>query len=677
MTKKNALESQQYLRTLIDNFPFMVWLKDTDSRLLAANTAYANMVGVSSTEDLIGKTDFDFFPHDLAQQYVDGDKEAMKSKSPIGVVLPITNAEGESYWIESYKSSLISDGLVVGSLGYARDVTENIRREHEYQSLVENSPNSIVKFDKDCKRTFLNDKYAKHFESQVDWLLGCTPKEIPGGNIGEAYETKIRKVFQTGKSQHIDIRWDTKDGKERVIHTILAPEFDAQHQVEAVIAVGQDVTESYENQDRIQNLAYFDSLTQLPNRAFFLDKLNECIKKPAQKEPSFVLFMLDLDGFKSVNDLLGHADGDLLLCEAARRIKSCLRLSDTVARLGGDEFAVIAPRIRDTNNAMTIANKMLSVFKKPIVISGKELFITVSIGIATFPYNTQLASDLIKYADIAMYHAKNNGKNNFQLYSPEMSQESIERIDIESALRHAIALKEFELHYQPQVDMRTNKLVGVEALLRWNRNKNEMIPPDKFIGIAEDSGFIIDIGKWVIQQAFDDAVKWNYHKKNPITIAINLSSRQFIHNNLLSSIIEALSVSNCDPNWITLEITESLLLNNKPETRDCLIELDKMGFKISLDDFGTGYSALSYLNKFPVDEIKIDKSFVQGIVDDSGHASVVQAIISMGKSLGKDIVAEGVETAEQAKLILEMGAHIAQGYFYSKPTKFENIVISE
>lgn len=672
--KTQVLESDQYLRTLIDNFPFMVWLKDVDSRLLAANAAYANMVGVASSEELIGKTDFDFFPADLAQQYVDGDREAMHSDTPIGVIIPIKDAEGNYRWIESYKSALVTDGKVVGSLGYARDITENIQKEKEYQSLVESSPNSVTRFNSDCKRIFLNSKNSQFFELDSESLLGTTPTEFPGGRSAIELEEKIREVFQNGINQEVALEVTTKDGRQKIMQIVLAPEFNANNEVKAVIAVGQDVTESHESQKRINNLAYFDPLTKLPNRILFLEKLEACIKKTSESF-SFAVLMLDLDGFKAVNDLLGHAVGDLLLRESARRLESCVRSTDTVARLGGDEFAILLSHVHDKENAGKIASKILESLKTPVLIDGTELFITASIGIVICPYHSRQASDLVKFSDIAMYQAKRQ-RNNFQFYSSEMTQKAVERNDIESSLRRALQNDEFLLHYQPQINLQTGKTIGVEALLRWNRNHSELIPPDRFIGIAEDSGIIIDIGQWVMLTAFNAAVKWNSRLETPISVAINLSSRQFIHNDLLSAIKLALVQTKCNPRWITLEITESLLLNDSEKIRKILRNLDKMGFRISLDDFGTGYSALSYLNKFPVSEIKIDKSFVQGIVDNPDHGLVIQAIISMAKSLGKDLVAEGVETIEQSEYLLKLGCVTVQGFLYSKPKPFNDIVIS-
>ncbi|MGP1716752.1 MAG: sensor domain-containing protein [Methylophilus sp.] len=671
--KKQNIESNQYIQTLIDNFPFMVWLKDANSRILVANTAYANMVGVSSSAELIGKTDFDFFPPDLAQEYVDGDKKAMLSTSPSPVTVPIKNAEGEYYWIESYKSAVVVNGKVVGSLGYARDVTEDIQKEHEYKSIVENSSNCIAKYNKDCERIFLNNANSSFYEVNASSLLGKTPSQYPGGASAIALEQSIREVFQSGENQHVAFRLTTKNGKHKIMDTVLTPEFNAIHEVIAVIAIGQDMTQSYENLDRINNLAYFDSITKLPNRISLLEVLDHCIKQSQQSASSFAFLMLDLDGFKAVNDLLGHAEGDLLLYEMARRIERAVRPTDTVARLGGDEFAIVLTEVKDPKNAGIVAKKILEAIKQPILIRGTELFISASIGLVICPDHSSDVSDIVKYSDIAMYKAKKHGRNNYQFYSSDLSQTTIERIDIERSLRTALQNDEFLLHYQPQVNLETNKIVGVEALLRWHRNHNEMIPPNRFIGIAEDSGFIIEIGEWIMQTAFKDAVRWNTGRTDPISVAINLSSRQFIHNNLLNSIKHLLKKTHCNPAWITLEITESLLLSDSLHIRKTLKSLDSLGFRISLDDFGTGYSALSYLNKFPVSEIKIDQSFVQGIADNNDHRLIVQAIISMAKSLGKELVAEGVETAEQAKYLLDCDCKVVQGFYFSRPKPFDEI----
>lgn len=666
-------QREQYLRTLLDNFPFMVWLKDADSTLLAANTAYAKVAGVPSTDDLEGKTDFDFFPRELAQQYVDGDREAMHSDKPIGTICALRNAEGEYSWIESYKSPLVIDGQVVGTLGYARDVTETLQREREYHSLIENSPNSIVRFDQDCKRVFLNARTAEYYDVPPDFLLGKTPREFPDGASSGEYEEYIRAVFSDGANRSFDFHWQTREGQLRIIHTLLAAELDTAGKVMSVIAVEQDVTETVENQQRIHHLAYFDSLTDLPNRTLLIDRLNQTIAEARRNPHYFGLMMLDLDRFKEINDTLGHAIGDALLCEVARRLENCVRGYDTVARLGGDEFAILLPEIRGPEDVSSVAGKVLDAFTMPFLILANELFATASIGIAVYPSDSEQADDLLKYADSAMYHAKKQGRNNFQYYSAAMTIRASERMDLETSLRKALQKEEFELYYQPQVDLPSGRVVGVEVLLRWHHGNGGLIMPDQFIGVAEDSGLIIGIGEWVISKSCQMAVQWNKDRANPFTFAINLSTRQFLHNDLVGSIDRILEETGCKPEWLKLEITESLLLEDTANIRKMLQELDARGLCISIDDFGTGYSALGYLNRFPVSQLKIDQSFVQDITVNPDKGLLVQAIISMALSLRKSLVAEGVETTEQAEYLTQMGCSQAQGYLFGKPMPYEQL----
>lgn len=666
-------QREQYLRTLLDNFPFMVWLKDADSTLLAANIAYAKVAGVPSTDDLEGRTDFDFFPSELAQQYVDGDREAMRSTEPIGTICALRNAEGEYSWIESYKSALVIDGKVVGTVGYARDVTATMQREREYHSLIENSPNSIVRFNHDCKRIFLNAKTAVYYDVPADFILGKSPTEFPGGASSGKYEEHIRAVFLDGANRSFDFHWQTKDGQHRIIHNLLAAELDATGKVMSVIAVGQDVTETVENQERMHHMAYFDALTDLPNRTLLIDRLNQTIAKAKRNRHYFGLMMLDLDRFKEINDTLGHANGDSLLCEVARRLETCVRSYDTVARLGGDEFAILLPEIRGPENVSGVAGKVVDAFTMPFLIAGKELFVTASIGITVYPTDSELADDLLRYSDSAMYHAKKQGRNNFQYYSAVMTIQASERMGMETALRKALHKEEFELYYQPQVDLPSGRVVGVEALLRWHRGNEGTVMPNLFIGIAEDSGLIIGIGEWVISKSCQMAVQWNKNRVNPLTFAINLSTRQFLHNDLVGSIDRILEETGCKPEWLKLEITESLLLEDTDNIKMMLQELDARGLCISIDDFGTGYSALGYLNRFPVSQLKIDRSFVQDITVNPDRSLLVQAIISMALSLRKNLVAEGVETVEQAELLTQMGCSQAQGYLFGKPMPYDQL----
>ncbi|ADQ85801.1 EAL domain-containing protein [Methylovorus sp. MP688] len=665
---------EKYLRTLLDNFPFMVWLKDTKSRLLAANTEYARVAGVSSPHELEGKTDFDFFDPELAKEYVEGDRQAMESELPVGTVNRLRTADGKDIWIESYKSRLVIDGNIEGTLGYARDVTDAMRREREYHSLIENSPNLIVRFDTACRRTFVNQKTANLYGVAEDVLLGKTPSEFPGGDSAYGYEQVVKEVFKSGRSAAMDLHWHAPDGNSRIIHIWLAAELDASGLPIAVIGMGQDVTETYEYQERIHHLAYFDTLTKLPNRALLIDRVEQTIAEAERHAYPFGLIMLDLDRFKEINDTLGHTLGDVLLCEVASRLEKCVRPYDTVARLGGDEFGILVSEMRVPENITRVADKVLQAFDQPFVVDGHDVFVTASLGIAAYPSDSQAVDDLLKYADSALFHAKHLGRNNFQFYSADLTIKAAERREVETNLRFALKKEEFLLHYQPLVDLATREIIGAEALLRWQHESGKLIMPDKFIGIAEETGLIIPIGEWVMRSACQVAVALNRGRPRPVTVAVNLSTRQFLHNDLVSSIQAILAETGCHTDWIKLEITESLLLENTDNIQRMLQSLSAMGLCISIDDFGTGYSALSYLHRFPVRELKIDRSFTSDITDNAERALIVQAIVSLARNLNKNVVAEGVETLEQADYLHKMGCPQAQGYLFSKPLPLEQFL---
>lgn len=669
----NCDQRVQLLKILLDNFPFMVWLKDKDSRFLVGNAACAKMLGVSSAKELEGKSDFDFFPKDLAKKYVEGDLAAMKSNLPVGTICPIKNADGELFWIESYKSALIVNNELIGSLGYARDVTETLKNEREFRSIVQHSPNSIIRFNRSGKRVFVNPRAADIYKVLPEFLVGKSPSEFPGGKSAEEFEQSIQDVFSTGANKTVDLHWQTPKGEQRVIRCTLVAELDPDGQIIAVISMGQDVSEYVKSQAHIQRLAYFDSLTNLPNRALFSDRLERASVDAKRYNYFFGLIFLDIDRFKEINDSLGHVAGDELLQETARRFITCVRANDTVARLGGDEFAILLTQVRDPESVARVVDNIHQSFLSPFIISGKELFITLSIGVAIYPNDSSNVGELYKFADSALYSAKSQGRNNIQFYTKELTLRATDRILLESALRKALGKNEFELHYQPQINIQTKEVVGAEALIRWNRDHQGMVPPDKFISIAEDAGLIIEIGNWVIQQACIAAVKWNIGRTSPFQVAINLSSRQFVRNDIVGTISKILKETHCRPEWIKLEITESLLLEKEENIKQMIGDLHKMGLQISLDDFGTGYSALGYLIHFPVDQIKIDRSFVRDITTNPDRGLLVKAMISMATSLRLNLIAEGVETTEQANYLLEAGCLYAQGYLYGKPERFEEV----
>lgn len=384
---------------------------------------------------------------------------------------------------------------------------------------------------------------------------------------------------------------------------------------------------------------------------------------------------LDLDNFKHINDTLGHDAGDTLLVEAARRISSCLRGTSTVARLGGDEFLVILPGLTGTEASCQVAERILKTFAPAFMLNGQEVFVTTSIGIAIFPTDSDNSGTLLQHADAAMYQAKHKGKSSYAQFTPEMTEVSHERLQMESHMRKALELGEFELYYQPIVDTASGSLIGAEALLRWNNPAMGMVMPDRFIPLAEETGLIIPIGEWVIEEACKAAVAWRAMTGlESLSIAVNVSPRQFRDPGFTDAVMRSLNASGLPPECLELEITERLILDNTIETADILRQLDRTGIRLSVDDFGTGYSALSYLKSYPFDTLKIDKSFIQDVLNESGDASLVRAIINMAHSLGLKVIAEGVEEEGQTHFLKNENCDYSQGYFYSRPMPEQDFI---
>lgn len=418
-------------------------------------------------------------------------------------------------------------------------------------------------------------------------------------------------------------------------------------------------------------LAQYDKLTGLANRELFQDRLNRALIRAERNNRMVGLMFLDLDRFKEINDSLGHLAGDELLIEVSKRLGECTRETDTIARLGGDEFTVIVEGIHTANEAAAIAEKILEAMLPPFNLDGQEVFVTTSIGLTVFPTDAKDANGLLKNADTAMYRAKAQGRNKYQFYSAEMNESSHQRLRLESQLRKALQRDEFSLLYQPKIDMLTGRIIGAEALLRWHNKELGIVSPAEFIPLAEDTGLIIPIGEWVLRTACRQIREWHDQGLPLVRIAVNLSARQFRQGNLAAMIGLILDHEGLTPDCLPLEITESLLMDDVEESSRALNELKAMGLEIYLDDFGTGYSSLSYLKKFPIDGLKIDRSFVMDIPEDADDMALAEAIVAMSHALRLNVVAEGIETKKQLVFLKELGCEEAQGYFFSKPVSAE------
>ena len=429
-------------------------------------------------------------------------------------------------------------------------------------------------------------------------------------------------------------------------------------------------TKTYEikkQKDILFDQAHHDALTGLPNRVLFNDRLEHGIEQAKRHKTEIALFFIDLDHFKQINDSLGHQVGDKMLVAVTERLKAKIRKEDTLARLGGDEFTIIIEDMKEIQDVSHLAQKILEVLTQPVHIEGHTLYISCSIGISLYPQDDTDANNLIKYADAAMYKAKEEGRNNFQFYSSEMTALALERVVMETNLRQALKNEEFILYYQSQIDANSGKLTGVEALIRWQHPALGLVSPMKFIALAEETGLIVEIDRWVMKTAMKQVTKWYQEGLAPSVLAINLSMRELRSNDFIEILQETMSDIGFKPEWLELEVTERQVMINPEEAISKLELISQMGIKIVIDDFGTGYSSLAYLKRLPVDKLKIDQSFVKGIPDDKDDIAIVKAIIALAKSLGLELIAEGVETDAQRDFLVEFGCENLQGYYYCEP----------
>jgi diguanylate cyclase (GGDEF)-like protein len=433
------------------------------------------------------------------------------------------------------------------------------------------------------------------------------------------------------------------------------------------VIVFHDVSAARSMTLKMSRLAHYDGLTDLPNRVLLYDRLNESIALSTRHHRKLSVLFLDLDRFKHINDSLGHVVGDRLLQSVARRLFTCVRSSDTVSRQGGDEFVVLLWEVRNSQHAAVTAEKILQALRVPHSIDGHELHVTASIGIVAYPDDGPDAETLMKNADAAMYHAKESGRDGYKFFKPEMNLRAIERQSLEADLRHAIERQELLLHYQPKVDLATGAIIGVEALIRWRHPQRGIVPPAQFIEIAEDCGLIVPVGRWVLREACRQARAWQVAGLPPLGMAINISSVELRVADFAAGVRAILAETGLEPPSLELELTETFLMQDSRSTADVLKVLKDIGVLLALDDFGTGYSSLSYLKRFPIDALKIDRSFVHNLTTAEDDAGIVTAVIGMGKSLHMRVVAEGVETREQREFLQEHGCSQGQGYYFGRP----------
>ncbi len=552
-------------------------------------------------------------------------------------------------------------------------VGEELRRsENKNKTLVNAIPDLMFHLQKDGAI----QEYKLPKALQTSWANG----ELYGKNIDEAFPSNSRQIsisvaraLETGEMQVCEHQ--EKSGRATTYYEsrIVAG------QDEGAVVIVRDITEKKNAEEQILHLAYNDTLTGLLNRNSLREHLNRALSEAKRCGSCVAVILFDLDRFKRINDTFGHNTGDQLLEAVADRLLRCVRKGDLVARsnphgsaisvgrLGGDEFLTLLPEIEKTGDAGKVARRILDSISHPFFIAGREIFITASIGISVYPHDGDDAETLLKNADAAMYHAKDQGKNNVQFYSREIDPAARESLALENEMRKAMERGEFTVYYQPQVDLRSGKIVGCEALLRWPHPEMGFISPQQFIPLAEETGLIVPLGKWVLFQACRQAKAWNSALPSGLRVSVNLSSYQFRQKDLIDVIGESLETSGLQPAHLELEITESAIMQDTEGAVLMLKALRQMQIRIAIDDFGTGYSSLSYLKRFPLNVLKIDQSFIRDITKNRQDASITTAIIALAQSLGLEVIAEGVETREHLQFLSDKGCNLMQGYFFSRP----------
>jgi len=672
------------LQTLLDVAPVGIAVaQDPKARLISINPAGAAMLGIerhdnaSKSGSEAGRLPFKIFrdgrelaPDELPMQYAMTHDVAIRD-----LELNVVHNDGRILTLFEYASPLHDEqGKVRGCLGVFVDITRRKRTEEalraseeRFRILASHAPVGIFMADAQGNCVLVNECWCK--------MTGLSPEQAQGSGWSAAIHpedkerclAEWRAATTAGRKFALEYRYLTPTGTVTWLYGSAIALHNPMGQVTGYLGTVVDITERKAYESRLRYQANYDGLTQLPNRTLLQDRLEHAIAHAQRIRHVMAVLFLDLDRFKTVNDSLGHAAGDALLKAVAARLTTCVREGDTVARLGGDEFVIVLEELPQADLATLLACKVLEVMKAHFTLAGQEFFVNCSIGISLFPKDGQDGPTLLKNADTAMYRAKERGRNMIQFYAAEMNARAFERLTLENGLRHALEAGELMLHYQPQVDLASSQIIGMEALLRWRHLKLGMIAPAEFIPLAEATGLIVPIGEWVLKTACAQIRAWQEAGLPALTVAVNLSTRQFMQAGLTDKIAEILTETGLDAHYLELEITESLLMQDVQGAIDIMRTLKARGVKLAIDDFGTGYSSLTYLKRFPVDRLKIDQSFVRDITTDPDDAAITQAVIAMAHSLRLKVIAEGVETEAQLAFLRSRDCNEAQGFHFSRP----------
>jgi len=684
-------ETTRMLWTLLANLDGMVYRCRDDAywTMEFVSQGCHRLTGYHANELLFnGKISYEYItdPDDRAhvREVV---KAALEQRERFDIEYRIVHADGSTRWVWERGAGVVdASNHLVAVEGIIQDITAHKRAfqdlreaERRYHSLFENAIEGIFRTTPEGRYLDANPALARIYGFADTAELGDSLRDIraqlyvdPSRREEFMRIVKARGSISGFESQvyrkNRDVIWISENARAVI---------DDSGQVLYYEGTVEDITERKLYEARIEQQANYDTLTGLANRSLLSDRLEQAILTAASYGTRLAVVFVDLDRFKYINDSLGHHVGDQLLCAMAQRFKSCVRDCDTVARLGGDEFVLLLNGLSDTDNVAILMERMLALISHPWTTSEGEFEVTCSVGVALYPDDGANAQTLLKHADSAMYRAKERGRNNFQFFTSELNALMTERFELESGLRRALERDQFCLYYQPRIDLKTGTIIGAEALIRWRTADNELMLPGRFIPVAEETGLIVPIGAWVLQAACAQNQAWLQAGLPPLLVSVNVSLRQFQRDDLPQTIADVLRQTGLPPGGLEIEVTESSVMHNAERLIDMLCAIKAQGVQISVDDFGTGYSSLSYLRRFPVDRLKIDRSFVQDILLDQDDGTIVRTIIALGHNLGLKVVAEGVESADQVVYLRDNGCDELQGFYYGHPmpaADFEHMV---
>ena len=676
ITQRKAAEaalqaSEEWFKAITQQATEGITVADTEGNYTFVNTAFVDMIGYTE-EELLSMTVFDV----KAPEQDTGSFERSKtSKEGLPIEVVLQRKDGSTF-ISEVVGKMIEISGESHVLGTIRDVSAQVQAEEQIRTLyeaIEQSPVSVMITNTEAQLEYVNSAFVKVTGYSLEEVLGKDPNIIKSNETPAEVYRELWRALNSGEVWEGELLNKKKDGTLFWEYCHFAPVIDEYGRTRNFLAVKEDITERKHQEELILRQAHFDSLTGLPNRFLSLDRLTQLISEAQRNRDKVAVLFLDLDDFKKINDTLGHETGDKLLIEASSRLSNALRRGDTVGRLGGDEFIVLLGGLDVASDAQPIAENLLHCFRKAFPIDGRELMLTASIGIAVYPEDSDNASELLRKSDSAMYHSKEAGRNTYSYFTEQMNREVSRRLELEEQIHGALGRHEFSVQYQPRIDLRSGKIMGAEALLRWHNPALGHVPPDEFIPIAEQTGLILQIGQYVLEQALTMTAHWQKRHDPCFRIAVNLSPRQFRDPGLVEYIEQMIRQAGINCEHLELEITEGVLLSGHTYIEETVSGLSALGVGIAMDDFGTGYSSLSYLRSFPFNVLKIDRSFINDITIDPADRELITAIVAMSQSLKLTVVAEGVETKDQFSELKEIGCDCAQGYLFSKPVSGETL----